>query len=313
MYYIDAKIASGCFPNTTQLAREYEVSNATISRDIEFMRDQLDAPIEYDFLHRGYYYSKKTFRLPAGFATSRDALALGMVKSLLSMYRKTPLYPMAQHLMESLCAPLGKSENGNWVNERIVVPPLPGSEVKQETWSLIINALRENRVITFDYSGIWNRETSRRRVRPYQLIFDGGVWYLYGYAEERNDVRVFNLTRMTKLVLTEDKFTLPADFSYGAHSDDSYFGVFVGGHKERYRIACYEESAVWVQERKWAADQKIQKKDGSLIISFSSTQYEKVMAWLMSQGPNAEPLEPEYLVKDWAREIRAMAKMARGK
>jgi len=25
----------------------------------------------------------------------------------------------------------------------------------------------------------------KRRVYPYQLLFDSGVWYLYGFAEER--------------------------------------------------------------------------------------------------------------------------------
>ena len=59
IYQIDEKIASMSYPNTDDLSRMCETSTSTISRDIEFMRDQLFAPIEYDSLNRGYYYTQK--------------------------------------------------------------------------------------------------------------------------------------------------------------------------------------------------------------------------------------------------------------
>ena len=36
----------------------------TIRRDIDYMRDQLHAPIEFDSVQNGYYYTEPTFRLP---------------------------------------------------------------------------------------------------------------------------------------------------------------------------------------------------------------------------------------------------------
>jgi hypothetical protein len=47
-------------------------------------------------------------------------------------------------------------------------------------------------------------------------------------------------------------------------------------------------------------------------ISFSSTQYNKVLEWLLSQGCNAQPLEPEELIADWKCHIEEMSKMAKG-
>ncbi|MCL2231786.1 MAG: DNA-binding protein, partial [Treponema sp.] len=41
IYRIDDKIASGTYPNSDDLARMCETSISTISRDIEFMREQL--------------------------------------------------------------------------------------------------------------------------------------------------------------------------------------------------------------------------------------------------------------------------------
>jgi hypothetical protein len=57
MYFIDRQIASGKYPNVNDLAREYEVGTATIYRDIEYMRNMLDAPIEYSAKDRGWFYT----------------------------------------------------------------------------------------------------------------------------------------------------------------------------------------------------------------------------------------------------------------
>jgi predicted DNA-binding transcriptional regulator YafY len=149
IYLIDARIASGRFPNTSGLAREFEVSESTISRDIELMRDRLNAPIEYDARHRGYYYAEKTYRLPAGYASAQDMLALGMVKNLLTLYRNTPLYDTAALLLSGITAPLDADDSSRWYEDRLVVPPVPSCIVPRAAWDTIVRSLRENRVITF--------------------------------------------------------------------------------------------------------------------------------------------------------------------
>jgi hypothetical protein len=78
---------------------------SSISRDIDFMRNRLGAPIEYDALRRGYYYTERTFRLPGSFTTAENIQALGMAKTLLTLYRDTPLYTAARNLLESITAP----------------------------------------------------------------------------------------------------------------------------------------------------------------------------------------------------------------
>jgi predicted DNA-binding transcriptional regulator YafY len=200
IYFIDSRIASGAYPNTSTLAAEYEVSEATISRDIELMRNRLHAPIAYDALHRGYYYTQKSCRLPAGYASAQDMLALGMAKTLLTLYRNTPLHDAVDRLLDSITAPLAADGASQWYKDRIVVPPVASIIIPEGIWEPIITGLRENRVIAFEYCGIWDEGYKPRRVRPYQLLFDNGVWYLYGYAEERKAIRMFSLPRMRNAV-----------------------------------------------------------------------------------------------------------------
>jgi predicted DNA-binding transcriptional regulator YafY len=310
IYRIDEMIAGGMFPSTRQMAKEYETSVSSISRDIDFMKNSLGAPIEYSALHRGYYYAEQTFRLPGSFTTTETIQALGLAKTLLSLYRDTPLYSAARNLLESITAPLIDQKNPNLYENRIVVPPVATSPVDPAIWNIITAGLRDNYLISFLYQGVYDKDYKPRRVRPYQLLFDAGIWHLYGFAEERKALRLFTLSRMKDPVLTATKFTLPADFDYCSRADGSNFGVFSGNRKYRFSVIFCDESEFWVKERKWAGDQVIKETDDGVTITFTSTQYNKVLEWVLSRGCTAKPLEPEVLVKDRKLNINEMKKLA---
>jgi len=309
IYKIDAEIASGKYPNSDDLARLCETSISTISRDIEFLREQFSAPIDYDAFNKGYYYTKKTFRLPAGFTSADDLLALGMARSIFSLYRETPIYEASRQLLESITTPIASDGNMDWLDNRIMVPKIASSKIDPDIWKAVISGLKENRVIVFDYKGTWDDDYQNRRVRPYQLLFDNGVWYLYGFSEERKSERIFSLTRINNTVLTKDGFTLPNNYSYADFSGDSYFGVFIGQEKKSYAIDCYEEAVVFVSDRQWAADQKITEIEDGIKIEFTSTQYDKVLKWVLSCGCYVVPRKPKKLVDDWEWHIREMRKL----
>jgi predicted DNA-binding transcriptional regulator YafY len=309
IYKIDEMIASGQYPSTKKLAKTYETSMSSISRDIEFMRDFWDAPLEYDAKRRGYHYTEKTFRLPGSFTTAENIQALGMARTLLTLYRDTPLYTAAQNLLESITAPLIDKENPDLYENRIVVPPVASVALDPAVWDVITAGLKENKVITFNYQGTWDDDFKLRRVRPYQLLFDNGVWSLYGYAEERKAVRLFLISRMRDAVVTETGFSLPGDYDYCSRSDDSNFGVFAGNTRYSFCIDFFEHAAFWVKERQWAADQAITEIEGGIRINFTSTQYDKVLEWVLSKGCYAMPLEPENLVAEWKWHSTEMRKM----
>jgi predicted DNA-binding transcriptional regulator YafY len=308
IYFIDREIASGKYPNTTTLAKAYEVSIPTISRDIEFMRNMMNAPIEYDFTRKGFYYTEKTFRLPAAFANAEDMLALGMAKTLLSLYQDTPIYAVTRQLMESITAPLEDAQNPHWYEDRILVPPVPSVLFSPEIWQTITEGLRQNRLLKFEYRSTWSSGFHTRRVRPYQLLFDNGAWYLYGYAEERRGMRMFSLSRIRNIVLEDETFIFPASADYRARTDGSCFGAYSSEKKRRFRIAFFNDGAMRIKERRWAADQRIKETPDGVVLSFTSAQYGKVLELVLANGRDALPLEPTELVRDWQNNIRDMQK-----
>jgi len=84
LLFIDREINTGRFPNCRKLAQEYEVSGKTIQRDLDYMRYQLDAPLEYSAKHRGYYYTEKNYKLPAIDIKESDLLPCTLPTSCLS-------------------------------------------------------------------------------------------------------------------------------------------------------------------------------------------------------------------------------------
>src|SRR5260370_31918902 len=64
MMQLHAQLQARKFPNCRKLAHELEVSAKTIPRDIDFMRDRLGLPIEYDQLPFGFVYPEPAANSP---------------------------------------------------------------------------------------------------------------------------------------------------------------------------------------------------------------------------------------------------------
>ena len=76
---IDEIIRCGKFPNASYLCKKFEVSRSTIMRDIDFLRDRYNAPLEYDEEKRGYYYTDPTFFIKSVMLSEGDLFAVSAV------------------------------------------------------------------------------------------------------------------------------------------------------------------------------------------------------------------------------------------
>ena len=54
---IDSALRQQSFPTANDLARAVEVNPKTVRRDLDYLRDQLGAPVEFSREHNGWFYS----------------------------------------------------------------------------------------------------------------------------------------------------------------------------------------------------------------------------------------------------------------
>jgi hypothetical protein len=121
---------------------------------------------------------------------------------------------------------------------------------------------------------------------------------------------LFSLNLMKDIELAVNTFRPPKNFDYRALIGGSHFGILAGQKMYHFKIAFTGNSAEWVKERKWADDQKFTKTKDGVIITFTSTQFEKVVEWMLSRGSTARPLSPELLVNTWQQNIKEMQNLA---
>jgi predicted DNA-binding transcriptional regulator YafY len=74
---IDRLLRSNRYPNARGLAAELEVSRRTVSRDLEFLRDSLGAPLEFSPGHNGYHYTETDYSPPSTPRTRWRTSAVG--------------------------------------------------------------------------------------------------------------------------------------------------------------------------------------------------------------------------------------------
>lgn len=71
--------------------KELEVSRRTILRDIDELKIYYNAPIEYDRLRKGYYYTDEMFFVKNVLVSEGELVAMAGILPLLERYDNTPL------------------------------------------------------------------------------------------------------------------------------------------------------------------------------------------------------------------------------
>jgi len=77
--------------NAAQLAEQLGVSQKTIQRDVTFMRDHLNLPLEYNRSEHRLFYDKAVQDFPMAQATVEDVVALFIARKALEPLQETPL------------------------------------------------------------------------------------------------------------------------------------------------------------------------------------------------------------------------------
>jgi HTH domain len=105
MKFIYERLKTQRRPNCSALAKALEVSPKTVQRDIDFMRYQLDLPIEYDQARHGFFFNGEVAQFPSVHITEAELVALLVARKALEQYADTPFQrPLAAAFQKLLPA-----------------------------------------------------------------------------------------------------------------------------------------------------------------------------------------------------------------
>ena len=294
---IDEKLRAGGYPSSKALGRELELSDRTIRRDIEFMRDVLGAPIEYDPSKKGYHYAERGWSLPGIQFTEGDLLGLALTQMALSAYKGTPLEGYLKRIVDKLVASLPEeiSVDPRGLADIFRITLGPVAPINPAHWELLARALQHKQTIRMRYYSVGTDEEKVRDVDPYLLRCYRGDWYLVGHDHKSGYIPIFNVSRIRSLELRDKRFEVREDFSPDEYLS-GVFQTFERDEKHKVKIQFFDIAARIIAERQWHSTQKIaHKRDGSIVLEMTVADLGEVAWWVLSWGSKARVLSPKAL------------------
>jgi len=300
---LNDRIKAGKYPNCSSFAQEWEVSPKTIQRDVEFLKDQLGAPIEYDALKQGYYYTDPFFMLPSIPMTEGELLALVIGSQALTVYQGTPIAARLESILEKLSEVLPDEIilNPTELFSSFSFSAPPALPVKPRIWKSVVKGLLSKRQMEITYHG------KSSRIHPLHMANLQGEWYLFVRFYDYEDFRQIALGRIERARLLK-KPTNSSGFEIKKLLSDTLFR-FAGDNKPfTVQLLFKKEVAESVLEREWHPNQKIkQLKNGKVELEFTAKGDIEVKRWIMAWGRYCTVLSPEWMRETIDREVKAMA------
>jgi len=271
------------------------VSIKTVRRDIEFMRDDLNMPIDFDRKMNGWWYTKPTDTLPLINATEGDLFGFMLFQQTLRHYQGTPLYNQLSNTMDKITNQLSDelSVSLEDISKSVAYRDTKIPLLEMKNLQAISNAVTQSQQLKLNYRRP-NKEPEERVVDPYQCANVNGTWYLFGYDHLRKDVRCFKVVRIEQgSERTGKTFKRPDDFNLDDHID---WGVIRGTKEYDIVVDFIPEVANILREKQFHHSQVItEKKKGGVRVSYRLTDYREFRSWILSFGAAAKVKLPEAL------------------
>ena len=193
-----------------ELAAVFEVSPRTIYRDIDTI-NMAGIPVRSTSGVGGGFEIMKEYKLDKKVFSTADLSALLMgLSSLSGMIRGDELVHALAKVKSFIPADRAKDIELKANQIHIDLSPWMGNGNVQPYLEMIQTALRDSRLLSFEYADRYGNKTART-AEPYQLVLKSSHWYFQGYCHKREDFRLFRLSRMAKLQVREETFA-PRNF-----------------------------------------------------------------------------------------------------
>ncbi len=310
---IDRELRSGQQVTCARLAAELEVDARTVRRDIDFMRDQQRAPIEFDSRANSYRYTDPQYVLPEVRLSEGELLHLLTAERFVRQARGTPLADTLETLYTKIRERMTDQVDVDplVVRRQISFHATPGRRIDERIWSNVFAALRKCHVVEMTYQGLKDGVPGSRRVEPLHIACVDGDWYLIARNEGTQDVRHFAMSRIGQVRVTEEEFAWE-DYDPEALLSNR-FGRFIGRPGDCLRVVLefVPEVAPAVKERSWHPRQELEElRDGRvrLTLPIPRDAVAEIRRFVLGWGSRVKVIQPRELQEVVIAEARAMLK-----
>ena len=305
-----------------QLLSELEVSPATLKRDLQYLRDRMDAPIVYARDENVYRFADggavaanggpavrpgaKTHELPGVWFSEKELHALLTMHQLIAgLDDGGVLGRHLQPLLDKLHGMLGASGDEAQALMRRVRIVNPAKRAVASRWfEEAVSAVLSRRRLTISYYTRSKRSESERVLSPQRLLHYRNTWYLDAWCHASGGLRRFALDAVRSAkVLDEPARELP--MSEVESALDQGYGIFGGARLRQATLHFSAEAAQWVAQEEWHPQQQLKPEaDGSLRMRLPYSDHTELVMDVLRHGPNVRVLSPPELVEQVREQLQ---------
>jgi predicted DNA-binding transcriptional regulator YafY len=288
----------GCVTRATFLA-ELEVSPATFKRDLEYMRDRLNAPIVWDADAEGYRFDKQgegpRFELPGLWFNEAEAHALLTMEHLLASLDQGGF--VGKHiapLRSRLSAVFGDDARArDDIRSRIRLIAFSPRKLPLAHFESIGLATVKRRRVEIAYYARSTDTESRREISPQRLVHYRGNWYLDAWCHMRNDLRTFAIDGIREAKVLDSKADDVPNDTLESYLATSYGIVRAGGAVRWAKLRFTAERARWVASEVWHPEQRGKlEPNGRYTLEVPYRDDRELLLEILKHAGAVEVLEP---------------------
>ena len=303
IYQIDQILAGRQFVPRKELQERLGVSWATLKRDLNYLKDRLNAPIIHDRDLGGYRFDKDEkrvgpqYELPGLWFSAEEIHALLTMQHLLSNLDTGGLLgPQIKPLLARLTGLLGAADNpAAEVQRRIKVETVGAREFHLEHFQAVGSALLRRKRLQICYHARGTDELTEREVSPQRLVHYRDNWYLDAWCHLRDELRAFAVDAIKSVEILDRKTRDVADKRLDEVLGSGY-GIFSGDKVSWASLRFTPERARWVAAERWHAKQKgVLHKDGSFELKVPYADDRELIMDILKYGGDCQVIAPKVL------------------
>jgi predicted DNA-binding transcriptional regulator YafY len=287
------------------------MSRASVKRDLDYMRDRFNAPIEYDRAANGYRFvearSGPRYELPGLWFSADEAYALLSMHTLLAELQPGLLEPHVAPLQARLRAILGGEPAWKDIEKRIRVFQPERRSAPTEHFGVVATAvLKRSRLWIRHYNRKEDRETERE-ISPQRLVHYRDNWYVDGYCHVREALRSFAVDAIRAAELRDARAREIPAAELDEHLGSGY-GIFAGRDVQWAVLRFTPEAARWVAAQRWHPNQRVRFEDGGhYVLEIPYAHERELVMEILKFGQDVEVLAPESLRASVSAALKAAA------
>lgn len=300
-YKIDQMLTARKVVPVREFLNELDISLATFKRDLEYLRDRLNAPIVWDRDAGGYRYDLQNgrgpaFSLPGIWFNASEAHALLLMQALLKDIHPGLLGPQIEPLQARLKALLGSADHsGEEVEKRFRLVHATRRVMPLKHFEVIASATLNRKRLKIVHFSRERNETTERFISPQQIVFYRDNWYVDAWCHLRRAIRSFAIDAITTAEPMEEparelsKAVLKEYFEKG-------YGIFSGTNVQWARLKFTPTRARWVASESWHAEQRARfASDGSYLLEVPYSDDRELLMDILRHGDEVEVVGPKTL------------------